>query len=75
MKVVGVSLEINIASSNQAVVDDPSGQIHRALAAIASHIGPLTSYSAGVVRDDNGNRIGDWHFSTETEGSDDDDSA
>ena len=54
-------LEIKIeAKPHQAMLDDPQGEVLRALEKVTSSI--KEGRDDGVLYDSNGNRIGEWYF-------------
>lgn len=58
-----VQFQITIRSGNQAVVDDPQGEVCRILQDVAAKV--MGGDDAGRVRDLNGNHVGDWWMETD----------
>jgi hypothetical protein len=69
----GVTFEVNIESGNAALVQDPNAEVIRILQKIIAVLAdnPPASGVGGVVKDINGNTVGDWGLYVETKQQDD----
>lgn len=61
-----VFCSVDISSGNQALVDDPQEECARILEEAAEKLRTATldanDMADGILRDINGNKVGDWHI-------------
>lgn len=58
-----VDFEISIRSGNEALISNPVAEIHRILDRVKDDL--VAEYDGGPIVDMNGNKIGEWSFTTE----------
>lgn len=68
MAVANVGFTLLLGSRNEAVVSDPYGSIARALDQVSALV--YEGATAGVIRDTNGNKIGNFSLLIEEEDDD-----